>query len=91
MDKWASGQVRQLMGSQVNELSDWSPASVKFARHITPLSPWRGVGVRPVGIEVSLVVLRQWVLRKQNKPPHYVLDVGTQCGGCMLCKSGVSV
>ena len=32
------------MGSQVNELSDWSPASVKFARHITPLSPWRGVG-----------------------------------------------
>ena len=44
MDKWASGQVRQLMGSQVNELSDWSPASVKFARHITPLSPWRGVG-----------------------------------------------
>ena len=44
MDKWASGQVRQLMGSQVNELSDWSPASVKIARHITPLSPWRGVG-----------------------------------------------
>ena len=44
MDKWASGQVRQLMGSQVNELSDRSPARVKFARHITPLSPWRGVG-----------------------------------------------
>ena len=44
MDKWASGQVRQLMGSQVNRLSDRSPASVKIARHITPLSPWRGVG-----------------------------------------------
>ena len=44
MDKWASGQVRQLMGSQVNELSERSSASVKFARHITPLSPWRGVG-----------------------------------------------
>ena len=44
MGKWASGQVRQLMGSQVNRLSDRSPASVKIARHITPLSPWRGVG-----------------------------------------------
>ena len=32
------------MGSQVNRLSDRSPASVKIARHITPLSPWRGVG-----------------------------------------------
>ena len=44
MGKWASGQVRQLMGSQVNRLSDRSPASVNIARHITPLSPWRGVG-----------------------------------------------
>ena len=32
------------MGSQVNRLSDRSSASVKFARHITPLSSWRGVG-----------------------------------------------
>jgi len=30
--------------SQVNKLSDYPLASGKFARHITPLSPWRGAG-----------------------------------------------
>ena len=36
--------VYNFTSSQVNELSDYPLVSGKFTSHITPLSPWRGVG-----------------------------------------------